>query len=272
MSAHKRPTWVTVIGILGIIFGGFSILGGLYLTVTPSILRMQKTMFGGMRKSFEQMEKRAAEQKPTEKKQTEKKRAEEKDRSPDETLPEAKTQQGEKEQPPPPVFAKEMFKPMEELMDVPEWYGTWYVVAGLVTALIAGFYVLASIQLLQVKPWAVTLFYWASGASIGFSFIEIGVALSAESLIVKSGISGAALGLVIDGILLAVVVTSDKDVFEAPVLEAVEVDGDEAAAAEMPTAVSKATDPQSVETPPPQQYSADDEAAGDQPPSPSQGS
>jgi len=44
----KKPTWVTVIGVLGIIFGCFGILGGGQEIAMPKMMKMQKEMLTAM--------------------------------------------------------------------------------------------------------------------------------------------------------------------------------------------------------------------------------
>ena len=44
----KRPTWATVVGILGIVFSSFGILGAGQIIMTPKIMEFQKQMITTM--------------------------------------------------------------------------------------------------------------------------------------------------------------------------------------------------------------------------------
>jgi len=55
----KRPTWATIVGILGIVFGCFGILGGGQSVFMPKMMEMQKEM-------LEAFEKTAAQQRAKE--------------------------------------------------------------------------------------------------------------------------------------------------------------------------------------------------------------
>jgi hypothetical protein len=169
----KRPTWATVVGIIGIVMGCFGILGGGQLMIMPKMMEMQKGMWTAMQES---MEKQVA---------------------------------ADPRQAPP----KEMFKVFEKMWDVPEWFGTWCVAAGLIALLISGFYLFASIRLLQVKPTAVRLFYCAAGLSIGFALLKVVVALAATSFMGMTMMFGGMLGLIINVVLLIVVATGNKEPF-----------------------------------------------------------
>lgn len=49
----NRPTWATVVGILGIIMGAFGILGGAQMLMMPMLTNFQQTMMEGMTEELE---------------------------------------------------------------------------------------------------------------------------------------------------------------------------------------------------------------------------
>ncbi|MGA3117904.1 MAG: hypothetical protein ABSF90_26155 [Syntrophobacteraceae bacterium] len=49
----KRPTWVTVAGVMGIVFGVFGLISSSQTLLIPKIFQMQKEMISGMEKSFQ---------------------------------------------------------------------------------------------------------------------------------------------------------------------------------------------------------------------------
>ena len=47
----KRPTWATIVGVLGIIFGCFGIIGAGQEILMPNMLKLQKEIFAQVEKS-----------------------------------------------------------------------------------------------------------------------------------------------------------------------------------------------------------------------------
>lgn len=168
----NRPTWVTVVGILGIILGSFGIFGAAQLMLTPKMMEMQKDMMAEIQESMEDQE------------------TSESDRG-----------------------APDMTEMFEKMWVVPEWFGTWCITAGTIGLLISGFYVFASIRLLQTTPTAVRLFYSAAGINIGFALLKAVVAMLATSYMIKAMMVGGLFGTVINVVLLIVVATGNKEVF-----------------------------------------------------------
>jgi hypothetical protein len=175
----NRPAWATVIGIIGIILGCFGILGGGQFMMMPKMMEMQKEMQDEM---FTAMQK-AAEKQGT-----------------------ANAQEA------PP---KEVFEFMERMWETPEWFGTYCVVAGIVGVCVAGFYIFASIRLLQAKSTAIGLFYSAIGLAIAFAILKTVMAMATMSFVGMSMAMGGIFGLVINVVLLIVVITGDKEAFVA---------------------------------------------------------
>lgn len=183
----KRPTWATIVGILGIIFGCFGILGGGQEIFLPKILKMQNEVFT----KIEKMAKEQQAQRDSEIINNE--------------------QDGKN---PRPAFSLEIFEPMKKMFEVPDWFGLWSVLSGLAKAIVSAIYLLASIWLLQTKPLSVRLFYWAAGSSIALSILRGIIILSAFSFMGIAMMFGGAFGALIDIILIIVVVTGDKEAFQ----------------------------------------------------------
>ena len=173
----NRPAWATVVGIIGIILGCFGILGGGQTMMTPRMMEMQKEMQEEMFTAMQE----AAEKQGT-----------------------ANAQEA------PP---KEMFAFMERMLETPDWYGTFCVVAGIVAVCVSGFYIFASIQLLQTKPTAIRLFYAAIGLAIGLAIVKAVGAMATMTFMAMSMAMGGVFGLVINVVLLIVVITGNKEAF-----------------------------------------------------------
>jgi hypothetical protein len=181
----KRPTWVTVVGVLGIIFSCLGILGAGQEMIMPKILKMQKEMFTDFEEMIEaEMERKRAKQ--------------------------SNRQGGHRGS---AEFPVSMFKSFAKMFDFPEWYGTWSIIAGILKLLVCAFFLLASIRLLQLKPSSIRLFYWVAGSSIALGVIKGAVALLAVSFIGIGMMLGGILGIIIDIILIIVVATGNKEAF-----------------------------------------------------------
>ena len=181
----KRPTWVTVVGVLGIIFACLGILGAGQEMMMPKMMKMQRDMFTDFSEMIEaEMEKERAKQSYT------------------------------GEQPPGgDEFPMGFFDSIMNMFDFPEWYDTWSIIAGILKLLVCAFFLLASIQLLQLKPSSIHLFYGAAAASIVLGVFKGAIALSAGSFIAMAMMVGGVLGIIIDVILIIVVATGDKAAF-----------------------------------------------------------
>ncbi len=168
----SRPTWATIVGIIGIVIGCFGTVGGGSLMMFPAMIEMQKEMLSSMQEFFEAQETTDPQQ----------------------------------------IIPDNMFKIMEEMWNVPDWFDTYCVVAGIIALFISGFYIFASIRLLQVKPTAIKLYYTATGIIISFTILKAIITLAAISLM-GLVMMGGFLSLVIHVVLLIVVSTGEKDAF-----------------------------------------------------------
>ena len=181
----KRPTWATVVGILGVIFGCLGILSAGSEMMMPKMMKFQKQMFSDIQKIIEEdIEKQSAKQ------------SYQKDKH-----------RGDAEIP------LKIFKSISQMWDFPEWYGTWSIIAGILKLLISALYLLASIRLLQIKLSAIKLFYWAAGSSVALGVLKAGVALSVASFMGIAMMFGGFFGIVNDIVLIIVVANGNKAAF-----------------------------------------------------------
>jgi hypothetical protein len=180
---QKRPTWATVVGILGIIISSLGILGAGQIIILPKMAEFQKEMFSAMTK---QMERDFAEKDTTSKGEHERTNS---------TPP------------------KEMFEFIQKIWNFPEWFKTWSLIFGLLQLIIGGFYLFSSIWLLQVKPISIKMFYFSAGAAILLGIISSVVAVMSSSFIIIMMMFWSTLGIVIHIVLLLVVATGNKEAF-----------------------------------------------------------
>ncbi len=185
-----RPTWVTVVGVLGIIFGCLGILGGGQEMLLPKLMEMQQAMFSEISSQLEQeVEEQGADGNSS--------------TSPDQRpIGQADA-----------ALAFGMLKSMQGLWEFPDWFALWSVFSGTLKMLVSALYLLASIWLLQLRPVSIPLFYWAAGSSIALGVLKGVVLVSAMSFMGAALMVGGIFGVVIDIVLLIVVVTGDKTAF-----------------------------------------------------------
>ncbi len=196
----KRPKWVTIVGILAIIFGCLGVLAGGQQLMMPKMLKMQKEMFTEFSKNIE---KHQAETSSSE------------DNIDDQTK--------NLEEPALPDISKSF----DKMFDVPPWFEKWSLISGVLKSLVSALYLFAGIWLLLMKLNSVKLFYCAAGISIALNIVEIIVAFSASSFMIMAAGAGDAFGLLIDVVLIIVVVTGDKSAFQAlPVLQPVTLENE----------------------------------------------
>ena len=189
----KRPPWATVVGILGIIFSCLGILSAGGEIIMPHVMELQGEMMSVMEEHSAQMTARMKSEMG----------AKESDGP----------SSGDSQAAPFPGPPPGMFKAMKRMWEVPQWYGTWALVSGILKALFCGLLLFASIGLLQTTPSSVPLFYWGAGLSIAMGVVKAVVAVSALAFMGMMMTFGGIFGTMIDIVLLVVVATGDKRAF-----------------------------------------------------------
>jgi len=171
----KRPTWATAVGIIGIILGCMSVLGSCQSLMAPRIIAFQREMMSTMEVAVErEMQRSNAPQQ---------------------------------------VPAREMVTMMRQMMDMPDWWGTWNVVTGGIGLIVAVVYITACVRLLQVAPSGISLFYDCAGARILLSIANGGAALFAAPVVLWGVIPAMGFSVAVHAVLLLVVATADKTAF-----------------------------------------------------------
>jgi len=179
----KRPTWATVVGILGIAVSSLGILGAGQIIMMPKMMEFQKQMFSDVSKQMDNLT-------PERGDSSKKAKVAMKSIKPD-----------------------YMFERMQKMWNIPDWYNKWAVVIGLAQLIIYGFYLFACIRLLQVKTSAIKMFYFAAGTKIFHGIVSGFVAAISSSFMIMAMMAWSIVGIVIHIVLLIVVATGDKDAF-----------------------------------------------------------
>ena len=168
-----KPTWAIVVGIIGIILGSLGIIGSGQMILMPEIVNFQKEMIDKIEDHIQEP-------------------------------PRADSNK---------LHHDDISHLFKEMFDIPHWFFSWTVVGGIIGMIIYGFYLFASIELLQVKPKAVKLFYCAIVLSIFFSIAKISAAAVGMSIIGFAMAFGGLFGIVFNIVLLIVVAKGHKEAF-----------------------------------------------------------
>lgn len=181
----QRPTWATVVGILAILFGSFGVIGGAQEIVMPYMLDMQKDMMQNMNEMVQEIQKKELEKKSESSKNVEHH-----------------------------YNPLKIFDFFSDKMDLPDWYRTYALLFGVVSMLIAGFYLLCGILLLMLKPLAPLLFKITLAFSILWGVISGLIYGLSDNFVLIMSIPGSVAGIVIDIVLLVVIFVGNKEAFQ----------------------------------------------------------
>jgi hypothetical protein len=182
VTAKKKPTWITVVAVIAIIFSSFGILGGTQEIMMPQMVDVQKEMVTNITDEYKrEMEKYQGQMSPEEKVMQDK-------------------------------FLS-IFEMISGMFDFPDWYKSWMVVSGILSLLVNGFYLFAAIWFMQLRRRAIPLLCGAFALSMTLGITKIVVAVQALSSFALLMMSGSMIAIVIELVLLIVVLTSNKDSF-----------------------------------------------------------
>lgn len=183
----KRPTWVTVIGVLTILFGVSGIFVGGQKMLMPTMLEMQKNMIAEFSK-FE---------------------AEKDDGNDAVNAPDTGQSPSQSAGANQAIF--KMFEEINEQIRIPEWYKNQAISIGAISMAISAFYLLSGIFLLIMKPFAVRSFYFAAGLSILWSAFQVALFAQAGEGMLLMLIPHLIAGILIDAVLVTVVILNAKN-------------------------------------------------------------
>jgi hypothetical protein len=179
----KRPTWATVAGVLGIIAAGAGVMGSAQMVMTAAPLRQQNLAAKALDKAVGSFTKPGPR------------------RDEDSALLEDYLHS---------------FRAAIGTLTAPAWYPTWCVAGGVAGLAVAGALLVAASALLQVRRWAIVLFYCTAGLDIAWAIAKLAVA-SGISYPLSMTASGWALpAIVVDAALVVVVAMGDKAAFRPP--------------------------------------------------------
>jgi hypothetical protein len=239
----QRPTWATVVGIIGIVMAIYTLLNSGAGLMMPQMVSIQQR---GVQMQLDAQRQAAAEEKKSEAEEKKEEAEENKEdksfdenqvkQSPDFKIPAAQQKFAEDNEKEMEAFSKQgdeqmkqaeeqgdkQMKQAEELGDktvalynIPVWYGPVAFLMSLIAMAIAACYLFTSIWLLMTKPSAVPLFSLACVVSIGFAILHGVVSMIAMPMWgMGMGMTGIVVA-VVNVVLLIVVATGDKTAFQS---------------------------------------------------------
>ncbi len=241
----QRPTWATVVGIIGIVMAIYTLLNSGAGLMIPQMVSIQQR---GVQMQLDAQRQAAAEEKKSEAEEKKEEAEENKEdksfdenqvkQSPDFKIPAAQQKFAEDNEKEMEAFSKQgdeqmkqaeeqgdkQMKQAEELGDktvalynIPVWYGPVAFLMSLIAMAIAACYLFTSIWLLMTKPSAVPLFSLACVVSIGFAILHGVVSMIAMPMWgmgMGMGMTGIVVA-VVNVVLLIVVATGDKTAFQS---------------------------------------------------------
>ena len=207
-----RPTWVTAVGVLGIIFGCTGILGGGQQIMMPKILVFQQDMMADMQADMQ----RARNNSNCHSDAASNAAGIGHDNSANGSAgasgpsePAGKPCRSASTQIPDfPEFLKDMW-------NFPAWFPTFMVISGVIRCLVAALYLFSAIWFIQLKPSSVWLFSVALSLSIALGIAQFVATLFAGTFMLAVMMAGSSVGMVIDAVLLLVIWLSDRTAFKA---------------------------------------------------------
>ncbi|MFA5100634.1 MAG: hypothetical protein WC547_07120 [Candidatus Omnitrophota bacterium] len=178
-----KSRWITIVGVLGIIFSCLGVLGATQGLVTPAVMEFQKEMFTKMQTMPQSVQSQAAV-------------------SSDQKMGVSAA--------PGTLPPKEFMELFEKMWNVPQWFKRWSLFSGFAALGIWGVCLFSSIWLLQLKKDAPRLLCGVLIVNLVFLVTDSIASGLAGSFLGLSKIAGNAFWCVVSVVLLIVIVTADK--------------------------------------------------------------
>ena len=210
----KPPSWASVVGVMGLIFGLSGMGNGAYEIAVPYIFALQQQIMDAIEETGEFDEPSlecSADNADAEwtDSDTDDEYAVEEEGAGEEALDEDEVDADTQAQ------IDEITHMMADMFATPPWYQKWTALNGSLALLLGAAYLLASIFLLLLRPGAPRLFMWVAGLSICRGVMAASVVASSFSIMMLwSGLS-AVVGILIDVVLIIVVSVSDRSAYAA---------------------------------------------------------
>jgi len=97
-----------------------------------------------------------------------------------------------------------LFEFFADNFTIPEWFKSWIIISGIIGLFVAGYFIYASIQLINSKPNSLKLYIRAVWFRVALIVAGIACALTLGSLFAFAAVAGGTFGLAIDAVLLII--------------------------------------------------------------------
>lgn len=207
----KRPTWATVVGIIGLLIGSWAAFSNTLLCKKNFENRHgEQNPFAAVKKTMED----PAMQKQMQEQVKKMQEAMAKQTPPANAPPQTIAIPPSFPTPMNPGVPPQIPNPFEKMLKAPPaWMGNWQVAASALAVCLALCLVITSIGLLATKPWGVTLGYVATGGGLALAAIRAGILLSTMGVTGIALSVGLAPGFLINLIFLITIAAGDKAAF-----------------------------------------------------------
>ena len=207
-----RPSWVTAVGVLGIIFGCTGILGGGQQMLLPKMLAFQKEMFSDMKTDMDRARRNSNCHNDSAVSSSGS------DSSAAGVTSGEGVASGEAGVPKRPCQAAPFPGPgfpavFQDLWNFPPWFATWMEISGALRCLVGAFYLFSAIWFIQLKPSSIGLFSTALSLSIMLGVAQLFATFFTATFLLAAMMAGSSVGLVFDLVLLIVIWVSDRTAF-----------------------------------------------------------
>lgn len=213
----KPPTWAYVIGILMLLFGGCGVIQDYQNIHAPKFLEMGEGIVDEIEREIEEdiREERIEAKKEYEEHSSESVKSEEEMDSSQESSSESEEMTSSEDEE--SHDGQEELEMVKNILNVSDYYKTWMVRFGYIGIVISVLFILAGIFLMIPKKFSISLAYGVLGLSIIVGIIQYIIFSQDDSSGMVTMFSGLSVifSVVVDFILLAVIVASDKDVYYA---------------------------------------------------------
>lgn len=184
MAHQHRPTWVTLVGMLTLVFGFLSLLGAGQEIAVPRFLAMQQTIVMHVEEMAEESALDASAEIEI-------------------------TLDGEQTT----INFDEIMVVVAHFFDVPDWFENWAFTIGVISLAIAVLYCIAGIALLMANEVSLPIFYTALALSMLWESFRIIIFSQTEAPLLIMQIPLSGMSLLIDLILLVIVLAAEKTSF-----------------------------------------------------------
>jgi hypothetical protein len=180
----QRPTWVTIVGILAIIFGVFGVMSGAQEIIMPHMLDMQKEVLLEVNEMLQKSQSKDSQSGGT---------------------ADANAEQG--------FNPFKLMNYFSHQLELPDWFRTFAPLFGTISILVSISYLLSGVFFLMLKSFAPMMFNITLGISIVWSVISAVIYGVSDNIILIMNVPGSITSVIIDIVLITIILLSSQQAF-----------------------------------------------------------